>query len=50
MPYLERENPDVIVLQETKCAKPELPLDDLEIPGYESYWNSADKKGYSGTG
>jgi AP endonuclease-1 len=48
--YLEEESPDVIVLQETKCAQAELPLDDLEIPGYESYWYSANKKGYSGTG
>ena len=37
---------DFFCLQETKMQ--EGPL-DLEIPGYTSYWNYADKKGYSGT-
>lgn len=37
---------DVICLQETKM-KPEQAQFDL--PGYERYWNSADKAGYSGT-
>jgi len=39
-------NADVICLQETKM-KPEQAAFDL--PGYERYWNSADKAGYSGT-
>ena len=33
-------------LQETKMQAGQL---DLEFPGYTSYWNYADKKGYSGT-
>lgn len=33
-------------LQETKMQAGQL---DLSFPGYESYWNYADKKGYSGT-
>ena len=33
-------------LQETKMQQGQL---DLEFPGYQSYWNYADKKGYSGT-
>ena len=37
---------DVICLQETKMQAGQL---DLEFDGYESYWNYADKKGYSGT-
>ncbi len=37
---------DVFCLQETKMQKGQL---DLQFPGYESYWNYADKKGYSGT-
>lgn len=37
---------DVVCLQETKMQVGQL---DLEFDGYESYWNYADKKGYSGT-
>lgn len=37
---------DVVCLQETKMQAVQL---DLEFDGYESYWNYADKKGYSGT-
>lgn len=37
---------DFFCLQETKMQEGQL---DLQFPGYESYWNYADKKGYSGT-
>ena len=37
---------DIICLQETKLQPEQV---DFELPGYEMYWNSADKKGYSGT-
>ena len=37
---------DFFCLQETKLQPGQL---DLEFLGYTSYWNSADKKGYSGT-
>ena len=37
---------DVFCLQETKMQAGQL---DLQFPGYESYWNYAEKKGYSGT-
>ena len=37
---------DFFCLQETKMQAGQL---DLEFPGYKSYWNYADKKGYSGT-
>lgn len=37
---------DVFCLQETKMQEGQL---DLQFPDYESYWNYADKKGYSGT-
>jgi len=39
-------NADFFCLQETKMQPVQL---DLQFDGYESYWNSADKKGYSGT-
>ena len=44
--YVAQEQPDIICLQETKC-QPEQAVFDL--PGYRRYFNSADKKGYSGT-
>ena len=37
---------DFFCLQETKMQPGQL---DLSFDGYESYWNSADKRGYSGT-
>jgi len=37
---------DFVCLQETKLQAGQL---DLEFPGYTSYWNYAEKKGYSGT-
>ena len=37
---------DFFCLQETKMQQGQL---DLNFPGYHSYWNYADKKGYSGT-
>ena len=37
---------DIFCIQETKCQKDQI---DLEFEGYTSYWNSAEKKGYSGT-
>lgn len=44
--FLEREQPDVLCLQETKMQPHQA---EFEFPGYEIYWNSAVKKGYSGT-
>ena len=37
---------DFVCLQETKMQQGQL---DISFPGYTSYWNSAEKKGYSGT-
>ena len=37
---------DIIGLQETKMQPEQA---DFNFPGYEAYWNSAEKKGYSGT-
>ena len=39
-------NADFFCLQETKMQEGQL---DLQFDGYESYWNYAEKKGYSGT-
>ena len=46
MDFLNREDPDVLCLQETKMQPEQA---DFVFPGYEVYWNSAVKKGYSGT-
>lgn len=39
-------NPDILALQETKMIQGQAAVD---LPDYEEYWNSAEKKGYSGT-
>ena len=39
-------NADIFCIQETKCQPGQI---DLKFEGYTSYWNSAEKKGYSGT-
>lgn len=39
-------NADCFCLQETKLQPDQI---DLDLPGYHQYWNSAVKKGYSGT-
>lgn len=44
--FIKDHDPDVLCLQETK-AKPEQV--ELDLPGYNLYWNSAEKAGYSGT-
>ncbi len=42
----ENLDADFFCLQETKLQAGQL---DLNFPGYQSFWNYADKKGYSGT-
>jgi len=42
----EQLDADFFCLQETKMQKGQL---DIEFSGYKSYWNYAEKKGYSGT-
>jgi len=46
--FLTAASPDVLCLQETK-ARPEQVELPLEFGPYRAYWNSAEKKGYSGT-
>jgi len=45
-PFIDAEQPDILCLQEIK-AKPE--QIDTQPDGYEIFWYSADKPGYSGT-
>jgi len=44
--FIETEQPDILCLQETKAERGQV---EIDLPDYEEYWNSADKKGYSGT-
>ena len=45
--FVSTENPDILCLQETK-ARPEQVELPLELGGYQNYWSSAEKAGYSG--
>lgn len=44
--FLKAENADIICIQETKCQPGQA---EVNLPGYVQFWNSAVKKGYSGT-
>lgn len=44
--FIEKHDPDILCLQETKAQPDQSPVD---MPQYKEYWNSAVKKGYSGT-
>ncbi len=44
--FFEAVNADVFCIQETKCQEGQV---DLKFDGYYSFWNSAERKGYSGT-
>lgn len=46
VPFVEKHRPDILCLQETKAEQGQ---SEVVLPDYEEYWNSADKKGYSGT-
>ena len=44
--FLRAADPDILCLQETNMQREQA---DFTLEGYEEYWNSAEKKGYSGT-
>jgi exodeoxyribonuclease III len=46
VPFIEKYQPDILCLQETKAMQGQA---EIDLPEYEEYWNSADRKGYSGT-
>jgi exodeoxyribonuclease-3 len=46
--WLKTDPADIICLQETKANKDDVDLTAIEKLGYQSYWFSAQKKGYSG--
>jgi exodeoxyribonuclease III len=44
--FMAKHQPDILCLQETKAQQGQA---EIDFEGYEEYWNSAEKKGYSGT-
>lgn len=44
--FVKKENPDILCLQETKAQQGQA---EIDLPEYVEYWNSAERKGYSGT-
>jgi exodeoxyribonuclease-3 len=46
VPFIEKYQPDILCLQETKAKQNQ---SEVDLPGFEEYWNSAEKAGYSGT-
>lgn len=48
--WLKEANPDVLCIQETKANPTQFDVSLFEELGYNCYWHSAEKKGYSGVG
>ena len=44
--FFQAAGADMVCLQETKLQPHQI---ELDLPGYRQFWNSAEKKGYSGT-
>ncbi len=44
--FIKEHDPDILCLQETKANREQV---EIDLPDYHEYWNSAVKKGYSGT-
>ena len=44
--FVAENDPDILCLQETKAERSQA---EIDLPAYTEYWNSAEKKGYSGT-
>src|SRR3989338_10311792 len=46
LPFIAKHQPDILALQETKAMQGQA---EIDLPDYKEFWNSAEKKGYSGT-
>ncbi|MBN1634934.1 MAG: exodeoxyribonuclease III [Deltaproteobacteria bacterium] len=44
--FVEQESPDILCIQETKAQEKQV---EVTLEGYTQYWNSAERRGYSGT-
>jgi len=47
--FLKNEKPDILCLQEIKIDDTARNKENFDFPNYEEFWNSAERKGYSGT-
>lgn len=47
--WLHENKPDIVCLQETKIQENQLPIELKDPQYYYTFWNSAERKGYSGT-
>ena len=47
--FLKKEEPDILCLQEIKIDDTARNKENFNFPDYEEFWNSAERKGYSGT-
>ncbi len=48
LPWLQKDSPDILCLQEIKAMQAQLPPEILHAPGYNLSINSAERPGYSG--
>lgn len=46
--WLTNQDADIVCLQETKAHPDQLSRNVVHPEGYKGFWNSAEKKGYSG--
>ena len=46
--WFSKESPDILCLQEIKATPDQVPPHLRNTPGYYNYWNSGERKGYSG--
>lgn len=46
VPFIEKEQPDILGIQETKAKQGQA---EIDLPQYQEFWYSAEKPGYSGT-
>ena len=46
--WSKKESPDILCLQEIKALPEQVPLQLKNMPGYNIFWSSAERKGYSG--
>lgn len=46
--WLKSENPDIVLIQETKAKPEQIDLEPFSELGYKAYFHSAQKNGYSG--
>src|SRR3989338_7275616 len=46
--WFKKEKQDILCLQEIKAKQEQLDNELIDVNGYKSFWNSAERKGYSG--